>query len=212
MTKAFGWAENHHLSKFELSIPHAGSTKPVSRSLRKPILKILDDDEWHQARVDRLKSPRPPSAGPGASLKPLKDDLPPKLEKMDDVSLGKIFSNEEYYDTRLFWTYDFGNGWDHEIHGMGIELESFRQSINLPPVDVAVCLSGEGHPCAEDCVGTQGWGRLKSLFVDPTREGDIGFQRTRAWYMNECANGDPDGLDPYKWDVAKVNAELEKIT
>jgi hypothetical protein len=30
----------------------------------------------------------------------------------------------------------------------------------------------------------------------------------KEWYMNTCANGDPNGLDPYSWDIFEVNDGL----
>ena len=36
--------------------------------------------------------------------------------------------------------------------------------------------------------------------------------RRREWYKTFCANGDPKGLDPFKWDILDVNSKLYKIT
>jgi hypothetical protein len=33
----------------------------------------------------------------------------------------------------------------------------------------------------------------------------------RKWYKTFCANGDPNGLDPYQWDILSVNDQLFKI-
>jgi len=33
----------------------------------------------------------------------------------------------------------------------------------------------------------------------------------REWYKRTCANGDPKGLDPYKWDIVEVNRDLMKL-
>lgn len=64
----------------------------------------------------------------------------------------------------------------------------------------------QGHPCAEDCGSTPGWENLKASFK---KRGDADGQK--AWYKQVCANGDPKGLDPYKWDISDVNDELAKI-
>jgi hypothetical protein len=63
---------------------------------------------------------------------------------------------------------------------------------------------GQGHPCAED-IGP-GWENLKKVF-----RGGKDAEGLREWYKSECVNGDPTGLDPYKWDILDVNDALEEI-
>jgi hypothetical protein len=64
----------------------------------------------------------------------------------------------------------------------------------------------QGHPCAEDCGGSGGWESLKDAFK---KKGDA--EGRKKWYKQGCGNGDPKGLDPWKWDVFDVNDELAKI-
>jgi hypothetical protein len=71
----------------------------------------------------------------------------------------------------------------------------------------AVCLGGEGHPCAEDCGGDLGWENLKNVF----KKGKKDPKGLKEWYKTSYANGDPKGLDPYKWDIFDVNDELARI-
>jgi hypothetical protein len=47
---------------------------------------------------------------------------------------------------------------------------------------------------------------LKAVFK---KKGDASGKK--AWYKTVCANGDPKGLDPWKWDIIDVNDGLSKI-
>ena len=69
-----------------------------------------------------------------------------------------------------------------------------------------LCIGGEGHPCAEDCGSEPGWEDLKNAFKKPR-----GNKWRREWYKTACANGDPKGLDPYKWDILEVNDQLREV-
>lgn len=64
----------------------------------------------------------------------------------------------------------------------------------------------QGHPCAEDCGGSGGWEDLKDAFK---KESDP--EGRKNWYKKFCYNGDPEGLDPYKWSILDVNDELAEI-
>ena len=33
----------------------------------------------------------------------------------------------------------------------------------------------------------------------------------KAWYKESCANGDPKGLDPFKWSILDVNDDLAEL-
>jgi hypothetical protein len=33
----------------------------------------------------------------------------------------------------------------------------------------------------------------------------------RKWYKCDCTNGDPEGFDPYKWEIFEVNDALSEI-
>ena len=60
---------------------------------------------------------------------------------------------------------------------------------------------------AEDSGGSPGWEDLKKAFRNPRRAAN----RDRVeWYKYGCANGDPGGLDPYKWDILEINEALRE--
>lgn len=221
---AFGWATGRHLSKFELcAVPpqNADGTapKPVNRFLRKPLVEYHDAEGYQQA-TNTARDPffmamfasRPGGTGTAYIL--------PKNKRLDEVTLRDVFDTDEYHEgkTKLHWAYDFGDGWDHELHFMGVEDRALHATMGGIPRDggtatglVARCLGGEGHPCAEDCGGEDGWKKLKEVFADPTVQEADGAYSSRWWFKNDCVNGDAGGLDPYKWDIAKVNELLKTI-
>ena len=69
-----------------------------------------------------------------------------------------------------------------------------------------VCVAGEGHGCAEDCGGPMGWDELKEAFAKPR-----GDKERKEWYKRMCSNGDKRGLDPWKWDMLRINEELDEV-
>lgn len=71
---------------------------------------------------------------------------------------------------------------------------------------ILTCLSGQGHPAAEDCGGSGGWGHLKECFQKPETDSD----NRQKWFKTACMNGNRKGLDPWKWDMREVNKQLEK--
>lgn len=44
-----------------------------------------------------------------------------------------------------------------------------------------------------------------------TKKGKRDPENRRQWYKTYCANGDPKGLDPYKWSIIEVNDRLALI-
>jgi Plasmid pRiA4b ORF-3-like protein len=63
----------------------------------------------------------------------------------------------------LVYTYDFGDGWEHDI-----ALEDIIQ--NAPGVTPPVCLEGEGACPPEDCGGPWGYAELKAVLADPAHK------------------------------------------
>jgi hypothetical protein len=99
----------------------------------------------------------------------------------------------------LVYTYDFGDNWEHTltIEGRGDFTDHF------------VCLSGTGHPVAEDVGGVQGWEDLKAAYraAQPTTE----QRERREWFEKRARNADPRGLAGDRvnvWDMAQVNRDL----
>ena len=118
------------------------------------------------------------------------------------VSLADIFENDPYQGrTTVVYEYDFGDSWEHEILLLGRADAALGKRMGIEQ-DI-VCLAGQGHGCAEDCGGVVGWEHLKGVFAKPR-----GDKFRKDWYKNMCANSDAKGLDPWKWDILKINEEL----
>jgi hypothetical protein len=133
---------------------------------------------------------------------------PEKIKKDTDYTLSYIYDGEEYNGkVQVSSEYDHGDSWNHDIVFLGRADSSMRRQMHIPDELQAVCLGGEGHPCAEDCGGSGGWEDLKNVF----KKGKRDPEGLKTWYKTMCANGDPKGLDPYKWDIFDVNDELERI-
>ncbi|CAJ2503815.1 Uu.00g112090.m01.CDS01 [Anthostomella pinea] len=130
------------------------------------------------------------------------DDI---TKRMRDFALKDVFDNEKYAGkARIMWEYDFGDGWEHLIHFVGQEDPWLRASMGLDPRARVVCIAGKGSPVAEDCGGTEGWRELKNAFA----KGGADTEVQKAWYKRMCQNRDPEGLNPYRWDIAEVNQAL----
>lgn len=133
---------------------------------------------------------------------------PDQIHKDTEYTLGDIYDSEEYKGkVSVSYEYDHGDSWEHAIIFLGRADPILRTQMNIPADMQAVCIGGEGHPCAEDCGSTPGWEDLKKLFKRGGRDPD----GTKQWYKTQCANGDPKGLDTYKWDIFEVNDALVEI-
>ena len=106
--------------------------------------------------------------------------------------------------TNMIWATD---GYTTSVSWAGSNLH--RGAHMQIPLDMkAVCLTGHGHPVAEDCGGPDGWEDLKELFEKPRMKDEDG---TREWYKKQCFNGDSKGLNAHEFDMLKVNDDLSKI-
>ncbi|CAF9927753.1 MAG: hypothetical protein HETSPECPRED_006672 [Heterodermia speciosa] len=200
---AFGWA-NSHMHTFTVEI-----SSSIPRSWPKRVLYLqnttYDDDDFDIGIVPKPQSEaawtlrdvyerqewthKAHDAEPGAE--------PEKLN-MEDAEKGLRLG--------ITYEYDMGDGWEHQIILMGRADPGLHRTLGVEGDVAVVCLSGEGHPCAEDCGSAPGWEDLKAAFKK--QKGDKG---RKDWYKHVCLNGDPKGLDPYKWSILEVNDELQKI-
>ncbi|KAL9110973.1 MAG: hypothetical protein Q9227_004588 [Pyrenula ochraceoflavens] len=124
----------------------------------------------------------------------------------DEITVGQIFGPEsKYHGSAVQYEYDHGDSWEHQITCLGQAHSGLRQALGGIEQDF-FCITGEGHPCAEDCGGPPGWDSLKELF---TKKGKKDPEGLRDWYKETCLNGNRKGLDPYKWDILDVNDALQ---
>ncbi|KAI9684692.1 MAG: U3 small nucleolar RNA-associated protein [Trizodia sp. TS-e1964] len=178
---SLGWAD-YHLYKFRIAtLLPAGKKKPVPFGQYGKDLFTLVPSEDDISEFD---------------------DHPTELDSL--VTLKEIFDSTEYKGKAVVvYEYDLGDSWEHEITFLGRADSSLKRSLNVPEDRLAFCLGGEGHPSAEDCGGAYGWEQLKEEMLE---EGDAGGRK--EWYKESCMNGDPEGLEPYKWNIDKVNKDL----
>jgi hypothetical protein len=154
--------------------------------------------------------------------------LEPEDPHPEDYTLAEIYDSDEFRGkVGVSYNYDFGDNWHHAISFLGREDPTLRKAMKVKKSMEVVCLAGEvcitsplrekrgadlsltrlqGHPCAEDCGGVDCWEDLKAAFK---KKGDP--DQRKHWYKTICTNGDPKGLDPYKWNIVRVKNSLAKI-
>ncbi|KIW21994.1 uncharacterized protein PV07_12602 [Cladophialophora immunda] len=191
MQDAFGWA-NCHTWSFELRRLYYGEEEEREGMKTNGFVPLM----VFQTDPEMLKDTFPESAS--------------TYQAASKWTLSDVFEEEQYRFTNLLYEYDHGDGWEHVITLVGIEDPGFRKAMMLEAeYDSALCFAGEGHPCAEDCGGEPGWEDLKQIFA---KKGSRAKDGRKNWYKTYCANGDAEGLDPYRWDMLDVNAKLQNLT
>lgn len=196
---AFGWA-NCHMHQFTVDV-----TIPCSKQGHK--------------NGDGQKSSRPKRILTLQSRMSIMEEMVEDLRTQDENkwTLGDVLEKKEWdgqtisgiADLHLLYEYDMGDGWEHQINVLGRADKGLHTALTAYPPEKAqqiLCIAGEGHPCAEDCGSEPGWEDLKKEFKKSR-----GDKERKDWYKTMCANGDPKGLDPWKWDMLDVNEQLEKI-
>ncbi|MEO7194050.1 MAG: plasmid pRiA4b ORF-3 family protein [Pseudonocardiaceae bacterium] len=114
----------------------------------------------------------------------------PDLEFTDErsVRLGDLDSGA------IGYTYDFGDGWEHEIViealGAAVAGESYPR-----------CIGGEGACPPEDCGGAPGYAHLREVLADP---GDAEHDDMVQWLGLAYARE----FDPVTFDIELVNRIL----
>lgn len=99
---------------------------------------------------------------------------------------------------RLDYTYDFGDGWEHEI-----TLEK------VLPVDDsgtgAICTAGKGACPPEDCGGVWGYRELKATLADPGAE-------SHESLLDWLGLASPEDFDPHAFSTEDANRQLGPST
>ncbi|KAK3682931.1 hypothetical protein B0T22DRAFT_386637, partial [Podospora appendiculata] len=114
--------------------------------------------------------------------------------------LHQLLDDPKYQGIKkLVYTYDFGDNWEYYMTVIG----------RAAPTPDFVCLSGSGHPVAEDASSHRGWEEVKAAYraAKPTSE----QQERREWFESMVANADPLGLAGDRvnfWDPKQVNKDL----
>jgi hypothetical protein len=95
---------------------------------------------------------------------------------------------------RLRYTYDFGDGWEHDI-----VLEETLTAV--PEETYPSCVAGKGACPPEDCGGAWGYAELKEILADPSHED---HQDMLDWLGLDAGKD----FDPKEFSVTEVNARL----
>jgi hypothetical protein len=108
-----------------------------------------------------------------------------------DVRLFRVLGK---VGAKAVYTYDFGDGWDHEI-----VVEK-----RLPPeagLAYPVCIDGKRHGPPEDCGGVPGYYSLLEAIRDPLHPQ---YKESRDWLG--------DDFDPEAFSIDPVNRRLIPLT
>ena len=69
---------------------------------------------------------------------------PESIKKEGQCTLADIYASEEYGGkVEVSYSYDHGDGWDHEIAFLGRADPSMRKAMHIPDDMQAICLNGE---------------------------------------------------------------------
>ncbi|MFF4290959.1 plasmid pRiA4b ORF-3 family protein [Streptomyces sp. NPDC001633] len=98
---------------------------------------------------------------------------------------------------RLRYTYDFGDGWEHDI---------LTENVTEPEPDTAYprCVTGRRACPPEDCGGILGYDYLIEILADPHHEE---HEDRLEWLGLDSA----DQFDPTAFDAAEVNSALSVL-
>lgn len=98
---------------------------------------------------------------------------------------------------KLSYTYDFGDGWDHDI-----VVEAIADAD--PGITYPRCLVGRRACPPEDCGGIWGYGYLLEILADPAHEE---HKERLEWLGLSSA----DEFDPAAFDLEEVNSALSAL-
>ncbi|MPZ67273.1 MAG: hypothetical protein GEU83_17810 [Pseudonocardiaceae bacterium] len=119
---------------------------------------------------------------------------PRKRSSQFRCRLGDLVTGE---GTKIEYTYDFGDSWDHEI--------LIERALTAGDADrYPTCLAGEGACPPEDCGGTGGYERLREILADPR---DPEHEHMLDWLGID----DPAEFDPAGFDLAAIDERLRRI-
>ncbi|KAL9598528.1 MAG: hypothetical protein Q9219_004430 [cf. Caloplaca sp. 3 TL-2023] len=198
---------NPHLRQTPQSPPNRPSAEQTTTrtpSPSPPISKSTKTSTYPKPS----SSSRTPTAATWKSKKwTLRDVIERREWEKEDGTMIRMSDEPGEKRVHLRYLYDVGDGWEHRIGMLGRADPDLHRLIEGPQAPRVLCFGGEGHPCAEDCGSEPGWEELKEAFRKPRRN-----RERREWYRTVCANGDSNGLDPYRWDLEKISKKLGRRT
>ncbi len=106
------------------------------------VTMINDKCAWHSETKLRIATEM--------SMMDLGDDVNEKAET--DITLQEVYENPEYEGkVRITYEYDFGDSWEHDFCFLGHAAPQMNKQLDAPDTLSVFCVSGQGHPVAEDC-------------------------------------------------------------
>ena len=108
----------------------------------------------------------------------------------NNVKLSDVVAGEKF---KFFYTYDFGDDWEHEII---VEKELSA----APNAKYPLCVKGKRACPPEDCGGSWGYTELLEILADPEHPE---YEEKMEWFDSD--------FDPEFFDVDEVNECLEEI-
>lgn len=190
---------------YQLKIGLQGAQPPIWRRVLVPSTLRLDElhqviqqcFDWRDAHLHAFEVVRGRNsmfyepAGPFGPVEGFGED--PEGPDEAGAVLGEVLRGS---GTKLNYTYDFGDSWEHRI-----ELEKILDDDgrNLP-----VCTGGRRAAPVEDSGGVWGWAQLLQTVADPA---DEDYEQMREWLALEPG----EVLDGQTFDQASVNRRLADL-
>lgn len=134
---------------------------------------------------------------------PLDDDeiMNPNLLPCWDVNIGDHFRRP---GDKMYYVYDFGDNWVHELLLDGILL--WEKRLKLPR-----CIDGRRAAPPEDCGGPAGYNELLDVLSDPSSEG---YEEVMEWLRDQrtgLVSFDPEAFDSSGIKFGNPAKHLEKL-
>jgi hypothetical protein len=186
-------SRNH--SVYQVKITLKQIRPPIWRRLLVPASLTLQQfhqviqvamDRWHGGHLHQFEiddeyysEPAPPGEDWGM---PMMDTTHVKLL---DVLGGE--------NSKLLYTYDFGDNWQHEI--------VVEKILPLDPqMTYPICLKGKRACPPEDCGGPWGYAELLEILAHPKHPE---YRERKAWLIAD--------FDPESFDLHRINAALTRL-
>lgn len=170
---AMGWTDSH-LHQFVVRTP---KKKPTDEQLEALLAEDRFLVNWAEVDGERRWS------NPDFELDYDEDEAKARLDQL----VGKP-------KDKLFYKYDFGDGWEHEL--LVEKITPMDPTATYPR-----CLAGKRSCPPEDCGGPWGYADLLQALTDPSHERHAELVE---WIGNE--------FHPERFDAGAVNAAFDDLT
>ena len=151
------------------------------RNLHKVLQRVLEWQNYHLYQFGKA----------GQSFGPKSRDFDmPEVQNDKSVPLAALLPKPRH---KLYYEYDFGDGWLHEI--LLQKILAAAEGVRYP-----VCIQGKHAGPPEDSGGPPGYCNLLEALDDPAHEG---HEEAKDWLGED--------YDAYAFDLEGVNRRLRRI-